>query len=85
MGVTGSLILIAVGAILRWAVTADAEGIDLATVGIILLVIGGVGLFLSLMYWSSWGGFGPWRRDRLVRRGDVYERPTDGYGAGPPP
>jgi hypothetical protein len=48
-----------------------------STVGVILLVIGGVGLLLSLIYWSSWGGFGTWRRDRVVRREDVYERPTD--------
>jgi hypothetical protein len=57
MGVSVSLLLIAVGAILTWAVTADAEGVDINTVGVILLVVGILGLVLSLIFWSSWGGF----------------------------
>jgi hypothetical protein len=56
MGTGVSLILIAVGAILTWAVTATVSGIDINTVGVILLVVGAVGLVLSLMFWSSWGG-----------------------------
>ena len=43
MGIGVSLVLIAVGAILTWAVTATASGIDLNTVGIILMVVGAVG------------------------------------------
>lgn len=58
MGIGVSLILIAVGAVLTWAVTATANGIDINTVGVILMVVGFVGLVLSLMFWSSWGGFG---------------------------
>ena len=58
MGTGVSLILIAVGAILTWAVTATASGFNINTVGIILMVVGAVGLVLSLMFWSTWGGFG---------------------------
>ncbi len=63
MGVAVSILLIAVGAILTWAVTAEAEGIDVNTVGVILLIVGLLGLVLSLIFWSSWGGF---------RRGGTY-------------
>jgi hypothetical protein len=58
MGISASLILIAAGAILKWAVTATTSGINLNTVGVILMVVGAVGLVLSLVFWSSWGGFG---------------------------
>ena len=58
MGVGVSLILIAAGAILTWAVTATVSGIDINTIGVILLVVGAIGLVLSLMFWSSWGGVG---------------------------
>jgi hypothetical protein len=62
MGIGVSLILIAVGAILTWAVTATASGVDVNTVGVILMVIGLAGLVISLMFWSTWGGFGGARR-----------------------
>jgi hypothetical protein len=62
MGVGVSLLLIAAGAILTWAVSAEASGIDLNAVGVILMVVGGIGLVLSLVFWSSWGGFGTHRK-----------------------
>jgi hypothetical protein len=43
-----SLFLIAVGAILKYAVTAHVEGVDINTVGVILMVVGVVGLVLGL-------------------------------------
>lgn len=58
MGISVSILLIAAGAILKWAVTASTSGINLQTVGMILFVVGIVGLVTSLMFWSSWGGFG---------------------------
>jgi hypothetical protein len=58
MGITVSLVFIAAGAILKWAVTATTSGINLGTVGVVLMVVGAVGLLLSLVFWSSWGGFG---------------------------
>ena len=71
MGMGVSLVLIAAGAILAWAVSAEASGVDLQTVGVILLVVGIVGAVLSLVFWSSWGGFGSYRRDTVVRDRDV--------------
>jgi hypothetical protein len=58
MGIGVSLILAAVGAILIWAVDVEVSGVDLTVVGVILLVVGCVGALLSLVFWSSWGGFG---------------------------
>ena len=73
MGVGVSLILIAVGAVLAWAVNVHTEGVNLNTVGVILLIVGAVGLVLSLAFWGSWGGYGPRRRETVVRE-DAYER-----------
>ncbi len=50
MGLGGSLLLIAVGAILRWAVSATTSGVNLQTIGLILLIVGGIGLVISLMW-----------------------------------
>ena len=58
MGIGVSLILIAVGAILTWAVTDNVTNVDLSTVGVILMVVGLAGGLISMMFWSSWGGFG---------------------------
>jgi len=58
MGISLSLLLIAVGAILAWAVDAEASGIDLQVAGIILVIVGAIGFVASLIFWSSWGGFG---------------------------
>jgi hypothetical protein len=73
MGVGVSIFLIAIGAILTWAITLETEGIDLNMVGVILMVVGIIGLLLSLIFWSSWGGFGT-RRETVVRD-DRYDRP----------
>jgi hypothetical protein len=66
MGIGVSLLLIAIGAILTWAVSADVSGVDLNTVGVILMVVGAVGGLISLVFWSSWGGFGSGGRDTAV-------------------
>jgi hypothetical protein len=57
VGISVSLVLIAAGAILTWAVTATASGVDMNTVGVIPIVVGLAGLVLSMVLWSSWGGF----------------------------
>ena len=61
--------LIAIGAILRYAVTYSISGISLTTVGLILMIVGIVGLILSLFYVLSWSP----RRGRVGRDG-VVER-----------
>ena len=67
MGIGVSLILIAAGAILAFAVDYDVSGVSIQTIGWILLVVGIIGALLSLVFWSSWGGAGGWRRDRAYR------------------
>ena len=62
MGIGVSIFLIAVGAILAFAVNAEANGIDIQTVGWIVLAVGVMGLVLSMIFWSSWGGVGGARR-----------------------
>lgn len=49
MGIGVSIFLIAVGAILLWAVTATVAGISLNTVGIILIIVGAIGLLAALV------------------------------------
>jgi hypothetical protein len=70
MGFGVGLILIAVGAILAWAVNVDTSGVNVNTVGYILLVVGIIGCLLSLIFWSSWAGPGYFtRRDEAEPRG----------------
>jgi len=66
MGVGVSLILIAAGAILTWAVSATVSGVNIHTIGVILMVVGAIGLLMSLMFWSSWGGVGGTSRRRTT-------------------
>jgi hypothetical protein len=54
MTVGTSLFLIAAGAILRYAVTASVSGVSLATVGLILMIVGALGLVISLFYIVAW-------------------------------
>jgi hypothetical protein len=77
MGLGVSIFLIAVGAILAWAVNYDTGAVDINMVGVILLIVGAIGLLLSLIFWSSWGGFGGVRRDTVVRRDDPYGGPPN--------
>lgn len=58
MGISLSILLLAIGAILTWAVSAEVSGVDITAVGVILMIVGGIGLVTSLVFWSSWGGFG---------------------------
>ena len=74
MGLGVSIFLIAVGAILTWAVNASVSGLELDTIGVILMIVGVLGLVLSMIFWSSWGGFangGGRRRTTYVDDGPV--------------
>ena len=68
MGIGTSLFLIAVGAILYFAVNADVSGLEISTVGLILMVVGIIGLAISFFFLSQA------RRDTrtVVRDRDVY-------------
>ena len=74
MGTSISLILIAVGAVLTWAVTTTVSGIDVNTVGVILMIVGAAGLVLSMIFWSSWGGFAARRGTTTIVRDDALPR-----------
>lgn len=67
MGIGVSVFLIAVGAILAFAVDMTAEGVDLDTVGVILMIVGAIGLLASLLFWSSYSPWGS-RREEVVYR-----------------
>ncbi|MFL5835972.1 MAG: DUF6458 family protein [Solirubrobacteraceae bacterium] len=68
-----SLFLIAVGAILRFAVTTSVSGIDLQVVGLILMIVGVIGAILSVV-WMFFGSRRSGVRDDVVTRDrrDVY-------------
>ena len=72
MGIGTSIFLIAVGAILKFAVTASVSGIKLATVGVILMVIGGLGLLISLFMYAR-------ATDRRRETTVVRDRGADPY------
>ena len=68
MGIGTSLFLIAVGAVLKFAVTASLSGIKLATVGVILMIVGILGLVLSLLFTLQ-------SRETVVRDRTIDRRP----------
>ncbi|MBV8195378.1 MAG: hypothetical protein JOY80_07605 [Candidatus Dormibacteraeota bacterium] len=71
MGLGVGIFLIAVGAILTFAIHVGVtNGVDIHTIGWILMAVGGLGVLLSLVFWSSWMGPG---------RGHSH------YAGGPPP
>jgi hypothetical protein len=71
MGLGASIFLIALGAILAFAVTYELAGVDIQVVGWILMIVGVLGLVLSMVFWSSWGGPAYWssRRRTYVDEG----------------
>ncbi len=70
----GSLMLIALGAILAWAVDYRVVGIDIRVIGAILLIVGIIGLLLSVLFWAS---FAPFRRsrERIIVQSEEVPRP----------
>ena len=67
MGIGTSLFLIAVGAILYFAVDADISGLEITTIGLILMIVGVIGLVISLFFLGGW---------RARHRTVVEERPV---------
>ena len=74
-----SLILIAVGAILAFAVSAHVAGINIQTVGAILIIVGGMGLAVSL---ATLAGYAPWGRGGTAPPATTVAPPTN---VSPPP
>lgn len=75
MGISVGLLLFAVGAILRFAVSTSVDGVNLEAVGVILMIVGVVGALASAIFWSS---FSPYdrRRSTVVRTEDVVSDPS---------
>lgn len=74
MGIGVSLLLIAGGAILAFAVgVEESNGFDTNGIGVILMIVGTIGLIASLMFWNSWGGYrgDPVRRRRIIEEEDI--------------
>jgi hypothetical protein len=76
MGFGVSIVLVAAGAILAFAVNTNLQGVNIHTVGWILLIVGLVGFVLSMIFWSTWAGPGYFTRRRTYI--------DDGPGAPPP-
>jgi beta-lactamase regulating signal transducer with metallopeptidase domain len=70
VGIGSSLFLIAVGAILYFAVDAQISGLEISTVGVILMIVGIVGLLITLFLLSQ---------DRRRRGTTVVERDREYY------
>jgi predicted anti-sigma-YlaC factor YlaD len=77
MGLGVGIFLAAVGAVLAFAVTDNVSGVNIHTVGWILLIVGIIGVVLSMIFWSSWAGPGYF----TSRRRTTY---VDDGPAGPP-
>jgi hypothetical protein len=69
MALGTSIFLIAIGAVLRFAVTVSTTGFNIHTVGVILMIVGGIGLLLSLLWMTMWA-------ERSRRRGPYGEPPV---------
>ena len=76
MTVGTSILLIAVGAILRYAVNAHSSVVNIQTVGLILMIAGIIGLILSLLYMAFWADR---TRRPAAREPYVDEPPTRRY------
>ncbi|HVW80467.1 MAG TPA: DUF6458 family protein [Mycobacteriales bacterium] len=74
MGVGGGLFLVAVGAVLTWGVNATLSGVNIQTIGVILMIVGAVGVALDLII------FMPRRRRTRVVSSNGYGAPPMGGG-----
>lgn len=76
MGIGVGIFLLAIGAILAFAVEVQSNGIDLNTVGVILMLVGALGIVASMFMWDrlGWGGSRTIVRDRVVDDRPVRER-----------
>jgi hypothetical protein len=74
MGIIISLLLIAVGAILAFAVNSSGGSIDVDAVGIILMVVGFILFLISLVFWRTWWGVGMWAGPGYVEEGPASRR-----------
>lgn len=77
MGIGVSIFLIALGAILAFAVDVTVSGLDLNTIGVILMIIGVVGLAVTMLILNGGGGWYGGSRRTTVVRDDYVDEPVD--------
>lgn len=75
MAIGTSILLIAVGAVLRFAVSVTTSGFSIHTIGVILMIVGAVGLLLSLLWMTVWAD----RMNRPRGYADPRVPPTEPY------
>ena len=80
MTFAGSIFLIAVGAILRFATHFHVKGLDLKTIGLILMIAGAIGLVIAIWQWAVWS-----RRSRQAEVPVDDRRAVDPNYRQPPP
>jgi hypothetical protein len=76
VGIGTGILLIAVGAILRYGIEDSVSGINLPVIGLILMIVGVIGLLISLLYVNMWRRE---RVDHVVERDPRYPRERDVY------
>ena len=76
MGIGASIFLIALGAVLAFAVDVSVSGFDLDTIGVILMVVGVIGLAVSMLLLNGGGWYGGPRRRTVIDDGYVDEEPV---------
>ncbi len=74
MGLGASIVIFAIGAILKYGVTASASGVNLDAIGMILMIVGLVGVLVSALFLASWAPYGSYRRS-VVRERYVDDGP----------
>jgi hypothetical protein len=82
MTIGAAIVLIAVGAVLKWAVTAHVNGFDIQTAGTVVFIVGLLGLALAIMYefmWSRDRRAAGYRDETVVRRRGPGDPPPPAY------
>lgn len=80
MRIGGSLFLIALGAILKFAITDQVNGVDLGAIGIILMIVGGIGLVITVIWMSTRNRTDVIEHGPAGSRGTTYVTRRDDYG-----
>lgn len=72
MGIGISLVFLAAGAILKYAINVnDPSGVNLNTIGVILMIVGAIGVVVSALFWSRLGFGGAGRRETVVEEREL--------------
>jgi len=75
MTIGAAIVLIAIGAVMKWAVTAHVNGFDIQTAGTVVLVVGIIGLVLAILYTFIWSRHTAYPYDDRVARRPPYDPP----------